>query len=301
MFKRDSLKIVLDDPQRIKTIDLTFEGVVTINGKENGSIHFQNTLISKGWQFLGLSGEPRLFGHGRYKYHFELFLDRNLPNTVFTKYGYVQYTFCAKVSRTGIRRCLYDTESLFVLHSVPIETEQALVKTGELERKLRFYILAPSSRFRLGDELPVRIGLKPLIDDLRVTKITLSLNEDIKYRTHNGWSSTYTQQIARISSPWTAATSELLEQTLRLYVPKSLEYVQLDCSTIFFQIKHTLDATIILMDDEQNRKVIIIRIPVHLSPFVLEDDNGLPSYENILTAPPEYATVDICPPYHSAN
>ncbi|KAK9729356.1 hypothetical protein K7432_000325 [Basidiobolus ranarum] len=323
MFKRDTLKIVLDDehilfggtaPSRvvrghvllsinstvkIKSVDLSFEGTVVIRGKENGSIHFQNTLLSRGWQFLGLSGEPRLFSTGIYKYHFELLLNTSLPDSVFTKHGSIQYLFYARANRTGFRRTLNDTKQIYIQHPMPIETEQALIKTGELESKLRFYVLAPTSRYKLGDEIPVRIGTKPLLDDIRITKITLALYEGTKYRTPNGWSSTYSHQITGISSPWPTSSSELLEQTLRLYIPNTLSCIQIDCCSIFYQIKHTLDIIINLIDEARNRKAIVIRVPIHLASCFTDYDNELPSYEGVLTAPPEYATAELCPPYSS--
>ncbi|ORY00940.1 hypothetical protein K493DRAFT_210352 [Basidiobolus meristosporus CBS 931.73] len=286
---RGYLLLQLCHPTKIKSIELTFFGHALIHETRP----YKNTIIEKKWNFIESMESPCLFKKGKYEYHFELPLNGNIPESVCTQKGYVSYQFKAIVRKTGLRSSIESEQNVNVERSLgPLsaEPEPSLIRTGDVQGQMKFYIVIPCSGFITGQDIPVMLGIRPMSRGIKVFKVYLRLREATRYRTFfEEWSDTHEGKIDEVSCVWRPKLSGWWEQALTLKVPKNRSSVRADSRSRYIHIWHFIEVQISLIDLSRKKRFLTVHVPVHIfSDKLKASDEVPPAYEDALAKPPDY-------------
>ncbi|KAK9717432.1 hypothetical protein K7432_006214 [Basidiobolus ranarum] len=288
---RGYLLLQLCQPTKIKSIELTFLGHALIHETKP----YKNTIIEKKWDFIESSDMPCLFKKGRYEYHFEMPLNGNIPESVSTQKGYVGYQFKAIVRKTGLRTSIESEQNVSVQRSLgpmSVDLEPSLIRTGDVQGQMKFYVVIPCSGFITGQDIPVMLGIRPMSRGIKVFKVYFRLMEATRYRTFfEEWSDTHEEKIDEVSCVWRPKLSGWWEQALTLKIPKNGTSVRADSKSRYIHLWHFIEVQIRLIDLSRKKRFLTVHVPVHIfSEKLKESDEVLPPYEAALAKPPDYLT-----------
>ncbi|ORY04403.1 hypothetical protein K493DRAFT_205760 [Basidiobolus meristosporus CBS 931.73] len=285
---RGSLVLNFPGSRRVKKIWLNFSGQAQLSWNEGQYVHrahnVKRIIVDHTWTFLDVGKKSRTLASGQHVFDFELPLSGDIPETVRTEHGAIEYLLTAHVERPRFRTNYYSTRSVFIkrqVSSMATELMQSVVISDLWEDKLAYEFSVPYRAFGEGESITVGFRLHPLVEGLQVERVSCSLKEYVRYES-NGTNShrVHSHQICFDEDFRPRRITELVEKQTTLVVPKALEMIQYDCETDLIQIKHKLKAQIEVVEPNGTLTKILAAIPILIIPGSLEEAlDCLPKYE----------------------
>ncbi|KAK9667554.1 hypothetical protein K7432_017701, partial [Basidiobolus ranarum] len=257
---RGSVTLDIRSRTKISSIVLTFQGVATIlNSKQDNDAFFQ-----KQFEFLRAVEDAKDFLPGQYNYNFEILLPGDLPESIHSPLSHITYTATTTAKRSGFTKNLKDKKTVNVQRlSMPISEVQeprALVRFGELESELMFCIFASSTTYSPNADIPIKVGIKSLKQNSKVSRVQATLHEVTKCPTQDGKVKCKTTKIRETCNNWDSKPyGGMWIQPMILSANKKSEKIQSDRQNHYVSVQHELTITITLAQPENIRKRIIIR------------------------------------------
>ncbi|ORX79112.1 hypothetical protein K493DRAFT_362724 [Basidiobolus meristosporus CBS 931.73] len=298
---RGSLVLNLPSSQRIKKISLNFSGRVRLSWPE-GQCDFvqrthsvRRTVVDHTWTFLDATKKSKSLSSGQHVYDFELPLSGDIPETVRTEHGAIEYELIAHVERPKFYSNYSASRDVLIKRQVPstaTELMQSVVIADHWEEKLAYEFFVPCKAFGEGESITVSYRLRPLVEGLQVQRVSCALKEYVRYESSDSSAHRInSHQICFDEDTQPRKIAELIEKETTVIVPKALEMIQYDCETDLIQIRHKLKAQIEVVESDGTVTKILAAIPILIIPGTLEDAlDCLPRYE--LGIPlPDYESI----------
>ncbi|KAK9765485.1 hypothetical protein K7432_006138 [Basidiobolus ranarum] len=282
---RGYLLLSLRGINKITSIQLSLQGVASVPS-ETTEIFLQHNV-----EFLEVTQNPKSFHSGTYMYHFELPLTGDLPESVNSRNGCIQYSLKAVAKREGfsLQSELLHERSVYIsrVHSIDFDdiNSQELLKFGEIHGELGFTIYSNSNSYQPGQEVNLNIGTKLLNTTSKIESIQACIVEAVRYRTKNG----------DIKSTKRPLIETIKYEDLRKYKPtvhsNSIQIlidssIQTDCKSDMLSLSHLIEIQICLLNGSGMKKYILVRTPIHISN---KEEDTLPLYSlSTPTSPPAY-------------
>ncbi|ORX82579.1 hypothetical protein K493DRAFT_388614 [Basidiobolus meristosporus CBS 931.73] len=293
---RGAVTLNIHSRTKISSISMTFQGVAsTMNSKQENDVFFQ-----KEFEFLRAVEETKEFLPGQYKYHFEIPLPGDLPESIHSSLSHIRYTATTIAKRGGLAKNLKDKKEVNVQRlsrNASASEQQSLVRFGELESELMFCIFASSTSYHPGTDIPIKVGIKSLKPNSRISKVYASLHEVIKCPTQDGKMKCKATKIRETVSNWnTEIHGGMWIQPMVLLANKRSKRIHANRHNHYVSVHHELTVTITLHQPENIRKRVMIRTSLRfVAAETVEIANSLPCYEQSLEDPPCYDSVTVYP------
>lgn len=210
-------------------LSLRFEGISLTIWPESWRLrhlkkNLRETIIEQDWNFVGEGGKPKGKSHspqyldqGTYTYSFELPIDPALPETIKLPLGSVSYTLTATASHgNNVQSTTCSQEVLLVRIPCPcsLETVEPCGAQG-FQHGLRYNLMLHAQSFPVGGHVTMGVRLMPS-DDCAWQRISISLEEDIRYRTRDGLAKREQLQLkGTLYEKRAAGTDDLASRALR--------------------------------------------------------------------------------------
>ncbi|KAK9768928.1 hypothetical protein K7432_000055 [Basidiobolus ranarum] len=270
---------------KVNKITLQFEGRYTVS--TNTDIRKSETIFfHKDWSFLS---ETKSFKAGQTNtYDFSLALPRDLPESIKSEYGSIQYKFKALVDTTLIYFNLKAEKSVFVRrHADSLITPRHITHLEhEWAHKLSCAFTIPRLQFSPGDEFPLQLHHE-VTDETKLVKVLLAaciLKQRIVYKSPKNPHHILRETEKKLDMTFDWFREEHLhgEKVLVVKIPSSLKVY--DSSNEYIEVTHRLQIRIDVgykgkLDSAHYELPIIITPP--------EIDEELPCY-NVIPSPPSY-------------
>ncbi|KAK9764481.1 hypothetical protein K7432_007972 [Basidiobolus ranarum] len=282
---RGSVVLNLPSSRRVKKIWLNFSGRIQLGWTEGHHIHnVKRSIIDHTWTFLDAGKKSKTLASGQHVFDFELPLSGDIPETVRTERGIIEYVLTAHVERPRFHTNYFATRNVFIkrqVSSTATELMESVVISDLWEHKLAYEFFVPYRAFGEGESITVGFKLHPLVEGLQVQRVSCSLKEYVRYESNDGNSHRiHSHQICFDEDFRPRRITEMIEKQTTLVVPKALEMVQYDCDTDLIQIKHKLKAQIEVVEPNGTLTKILAAIPILIIPGSLEEAlDCLPTYE----------------------
>ncbi|KIJ49509.1 hypothetical protein M422DRAFT_161297, partial [Sphaerobolus stellatus SS14] len=195
---RGSVVLNLVESATLKEITLTFRGKARIPNATGetasvlGSNHQSITVTSHEWSFLQgeLTHSPTLKA-GRHVFPFDLQLEDSLPSSIAvpSSLSSICYKLRATAVRTGFSSNLHATIPVRILRTFAteaLEYQQTLEIENTWPEKLMYSIMLPHKAWAVGDHVSTLVKFSPLAKGVRITGITVTLQEHLKTSTRAG-------------------------------------------------------------------------------------------------------------------
>ncbi|KAK9721371.1 hypothetical protein K7432_003478 [Basidiobolus ranarum] len=281
----------------ITSIELNLTGYSLLNST------CQNTFLKHRVQFLEEIHRSKDFYPGVYKYHFEFPLPGNLPESVDScKGGSVKYLLTAVAKRLSIWGDFKAEKELIIQRTNSLDSENIgtpeLLKLGEIPKQIAFCLHSPSTTYKSGAEVPLKIGIKTLNENTRIHRVQVSISESVGCRFNDEWVKPNKHQITDSTHNWNSTGNGMWVEPVVLKTSSKSHTIQPDCQNEFIQVEHHLEITISMSDENNVKKFILIKAPIKfVSNLDSTTDERLPSYESALVEPPCYSSASHQPQY----
>ncbi|ORY07112.1 hypothetical protein K493DRAFT_332888 [Basidiobolus meristosporus CBS 931.73] len=316
---RGTLCLYLPEPLKVRSVSLLLEGKMKVfwdhvPSSKNKTRNETRTVISFPWTFIEAHKKPMVLRKGEHSYPFEVALSGDLPETIHTEFGTVEYTLKATIDRpTFCTNYSIERDIVIKRFALPSSTEliQAVSVSEVWNNKLAYDVHIPSKAFGLGEIIPIHFNILLMSEDTRLRKVSCLLKEYITYRVAGGGRcKLQTRWISRLSNVDFPKNQGNWEKSLSLEIPLSSSTIQCDCVTDLIYVRHKLKVKIEFRTSPGAVKAVYVGIPVVIiSGSSQEIFLDLPPYrpiERCLTStslPPSYETLfDACTPeYEETN
>jgi Arrestin (or S-antigen), N-terminal domain len=180
----------------LRDLKLDFEGLSETRWPESWRLrhlkkNYREVFTTYPWRFINpenLASYSQAFDAGAYEYHFELPLDSALPETIELPLGSVRYSLKATVTQTGqalqSATCSMPVNILRIPCGCSLELVEPCGATG-LQHGLQYSLMLHAQSFPVGGQVPLSMKLIP-VADCSWERISISIEEHIKYRTRDG-------------------------------------------------------------------------------------------------------------------
>ena len=197
---RGLLKLQVNKSSVLKELSLAFDGVSKSEWPESWRLRklkkvCEEPILSHSWDFIQ-DGQPTLrkkssksktFKPGLYAMNFELPLESSLPETINLPLGAVSYALTAKATTdTGSSSAICKRDVTFI--RVPCACSLELVEPYGVhgsQHGLRYSFGLFSKSVAIGGRVPLSMRIAS-IQEVSWERITISMIEDIQYRTRDG-------------------------------------------------------------------------------------------------------------------
>ncbi|KAF7721321.1 hypothetical protein EC973_004865 [Apophysomyces ossiformis] len=194
---RGIVQLSLQEPTKVKSINLYFNGTMTItwteplgNGHERLFREVRN-VINHTWALLPRQSKQYQLPAGEYPYEFEMALPGCLPESIHVaKLYHVQYQLKAVVERStflpnhSVRRNIKLWRQILPFDS---EFAEPIVVSNQWAGKLDYEISVPTDTYTHGDQILVNIRATPLIRGVKIRYLSCTFKEYMTCRATNGW------------------------------------------------------------------------------------------------------------------
>ncbi|KAK9763724.1 hypothetical protein K7432_009358 [Basidiobolus ranarum] len=304
---RGSLCLLLPESLKVKSISLRLEGKMKVSwddvpGVKASTRNETRNLIAYTWAFIEAHKKPLTLRKGEHTYPFEIALSGNLPETIHTDFGTVEYKLKATIDRpTFCTNYTVEKDVVIKRFALPSSTEliQAVNIAEVWNDKLAYEVHIPSKAFGLKEKIPIRFNILLLSEDISLRKVSCLLKEYITYRVAGGGRcKLQTRWVNRLSNMDFPKNQSSWEKSLSLDVPFSSDVIQCDCITELIHVRHKLKVKIEFRISPGVVKAVYVGIPVVIiSGSSQETFMDLPPYRalerciSITSLPPSYETM----------
>ncbi|ORX93427.1 hypothetical protein K493DRAFT_338265 [Basidiobolus meristosporus CBS 931.73] len=288
---------------KVNKISLQFEGRYTV--ATTSDIRKNETIFyRKEWSFLN-TATSQTFKSGQINtYDFTLAMPRDLPESVKSESGSIQYKFKAVVDTTLLYSKLKAEKPVHIWrYADSLLTPRHITHLEqEWENKLSCQFTIPNLRFSPGDEFPLQLQHE-ITDNTRLDKILLAaclLKQRIVYKSPKN-----PNQVVRVaekkldmSCVWFREERVNNQKVLMVKIPSSLKVY--DSNNEYIEVSHRLE---IRIDVSFKGKLSSahFELPILVASPSLGADEELPSY-TVVPSPPSYECsmeTALAPPHYS--
>ncbi|RIA90869.1 S-antigen, C-terminal domain-containing protein [Glomus cerebriforme] len=131
------------------------------------------------------SSKPHLILAGVHKYPFELFIPGNIPETIDTERGTVNYKLSATAVRSGLSSNLHVSQNVTIIRTFLEErNSEGTAIANEWNNQLGYEITIPKKAYPIGDSIEIDLKLSPRAKKTKITGIKIQIEEEAVYKTN---------------------------------------------------------------------------------------------------------------------
>jgi hypothetical protein len=124
-----------------------------------------------------------LISAGTHKYPFELFIPGNIPETVDTERGTVNYKLSATAIRSGLFPNLHVSQNVTIIRTVLEErNSEGIAIASEWNNQLGYEITIPKRAYPIGDSIDIDLKLSPKTKKVNIVGIKIQIEEESVYK-----------------------------------------------------------------------------------------------------------------------
>ncbi|KAF9182588.1 hypothetical protein BGZ50_004812 [Haplosporangium sp. Z 11] len=256
------------DDVTLKSLTLTFSAKIRCSWYEkrgNSTVYFNAKLplIEKQWVFLEKSDSKLhlLRANQTYTYDFQLVLPVNLPNSLHTSTGKIEYMFTANGKRSTFQMDLDRERLVEIYQSLPPQHPHCLYpqqQTADFERAFNYMVQIPRKAFHHGAAIAITVRMQPLVGSgvqWRVKEMNIKIKEYIWFVSPGKGMKHEKQSLVEAkqgSGTWPVQTG-VVERTLSINVPTTNVLSTVDTELI--KCTHKLKITFSLEVNGSSKKL----------------------------------------------
>ncbi|KAG0261842.1 hypothetical protein BG011_000605 [Mortierella polycephala] len=222
------------DDVTLKSLTLKFNAKIRCSWHEkrgNSTVHYSAKLplVEKTWVFLEKSDSKLhlLRANQPYTYNFQLVLPINLPNSLNTSTGKIEYMFSANGKRSTFQLDLDRERLVEIYQSLPPQHPHCLYpqqQTADFERAFNYVVQIPRKAFHHGAAIPITVRMQPLMGSgvqWRVKEMNMKIKEYVWFISPGKGMKHEKQSLVEAkqgSGTWPVQTG-LVERTLSINMP----------------------------------------------------------------------------------
>ncbi|KAG0172168.1 hypothetical protein DFQ28_011453 [Apophysomyces sp. BC1034] len=302
---RGIVYLSLQEPTKVKSINLYFNGTMTItwteplgNGHERLFREVRN-VINHAWTLLPRQSKQHQLPPGEYPYEFEMVLPGCLPESIhIAKFYQVQYQLKAIVERSTFLPNHVARRSINLYRQVsPVDVNfmEPVFIANQWAGKLDYEISMPTSTYTHGDQIPVTIRATPLMPGVKIRYLSCTFKEYMTCRATNGWFSGRPRGHSRVlfhmsddkfgSGNCNQDSSSFVEwsKSQVIPVPRSADDVQCSVQNNAVKIRHKLKFVLSIQNPDGHVSELRACVPITICAV---STTGLPAYGEITQSLP---------------